>query len=81
MFDKLKEFSKLQEMQKKIKAETVEVEHNGVFVKINGAMDILELRLNHNNDAASQERTVKDCLNEAKDKMQKNLAHLMGGMM
>lgn len=81
MFDKLKELSKLQEMQKKIKAETVSVERNGVSVKINGALDILELHLNPDRDAKAQEATVKDCLNEAKNTMQKNLARMMGGMM
>lgn len=81
MFDKLKEMNKLRQMQNAIASEKLSHEKNGVRVVINGSMIIEELSLNGDLPATSQERAVKDCINEAMQKIQVVVAKKMQSMM
>lgn len=70
MFDKLKQMKQLKDLQDSLKKEEVEYEKNGVKVTINGKMEILEIKLNSELDIQTQERVLKDCINEVMKKVQ-----------
>jgi len=79
MFDNLKKIAELKKMQDSFKKERESVEISGVFVSINGNLDIEEIKLNPNLDIKDQQNILKRCFNEAKEKIQKKLAkNLMG---
>lgn len=77
MFDKLKQLKDLKKIQGELEHEETEVEKNGVKVVINGKMQIKEIILNPDLTKEEQERTVKDCANEAMKKMQMFAAQKM----
>lgn len=79
MFDKLKKINELRNLQNNIKKERVEVEKNGVKIVLDGTFDIVELTLNPALDAKSQEKLVKDCFAEAKNKIQAIIAKNFAG--
>ncbi len=79
MFDNLKKIAELKKMQDSFKKEKESVEISGVFVSVNGSLDIEEVRLNPDLGIEDQQNIVKQCFNEAKEKIQKKLAkNLMG---
>lgn len=79
MFDNLKKIAELKKMQDSFKKEKESVEISGVFVSVNGNLDIEEVRLNPDLGIEDQQNIVKQCFNEAKEKIQKKLAkNLMG---
>ena len=77
MFEKLKELKKLKELQGQLAQEKEEVEKNGVKVAVNGRMEIEEVVLSEDLSKEEQEKTVKDCANEAMKKMQAIAAQKM----
>lgn len=79
MFEKLKELNNIRELQNKIKQEKVTIEKNGVTITLNGAFDMLELKLNPDMAADRLEHLVKECYGKAKEKVQKALAEQMKG--
>jgi DNA-binding protein YbaB len=79
MFDQLKQLNKIRELQSKLKQEKVTVEKDGVSITINGQFDLLEVKLNSELSTEKQEKLIKDCYSDAKDKIQKNLASSMAG--
>ncbi len=72
MFDKLKEFGKLKELQENLEKEIVSVEKEGIFVKANGKMEVEEIRLNRDLSNEKQEVLLKECINEAFRKVKMN---------
>jgi DNA-binding protein YbaB len=79
MFDNLKKIAELKKMQDSFKKERESVEISGVFVSVNGNLDIEEVRLNPDLDVKDQQNIVKQCFNEAKDNIQKRLAKSLMG--
>ena len=79
MFDKLKQLAQLKKMQDGFKKEKLIVEKNGVFVTMNGSMDIEEVKLNPELSIEDQQRYLKDALNDAKQQIQRILAQKMMG--
>lgn len=77
MFDKLKQLKDLKKIQGELEHEEAEFEKNGVKVVINGKMQIKEINLNEELNKEEQEKTVKDCINEAMKKMQTIAAQKM----
>ena len=81
MFDQLKQMGKLQQLQKQIKEQQVTTERDGVKVTMNGAFEIIEVSLDSQKDAASQEQVLKDVLNETVKKVQSSAMQALSGMM
>ena len=74
MFENLK---KIQQIKNLLNSEKIEVEKNGLKVIINGKMEIEEIKLNPDLDFKTQQKILKDCLNEAIKKLQISLAQKM----
>ncbi|MEA2113454.1 MAG: YbaB/EbfC family nucleoid-associated protein [Patescibacteria group bacterium] len=77
MFDKLKQLKQLKELQGQLGQEKAECEKNGVKAVVNGKMEIEEIILNEELSKEDQEKTVKDCVNDAMKKMQMLAAQKM----
>jgi len=77
MFDQLKQLAQLKSLKEKLEKERAESEKDGVKVVVNGKMEIEEVRLNPNLDLQSQEKAVKDCVNDAIKKVQMSAAQKM----
>lgn len=74
MFDKLKQLKQLKDLQDKLGQERMEVEKDGVKVAVNGKMEVEEIILNPVLSKEQQEKTVKDCINDAMKKIQYSAA-------
>ena len=74
MFDQLKKAKKIRDT---LSNEEVENEINGVKVKINGKMEIVNIELNSDLDLKAQEKALKKCINQALKKLKRNLASKM----
>jgi DNA-binding protein YbaB len=81
MFDKLKQLNQLRQIQKTLEAEILTHEKNNIRVTIDGKMTIKDLTLDPNKPAHEQAGSVKDCINEAMEKMQRLMAQKMAGLM
>jgi DNA-binding protein YbaB len=79
MFDNLKKLAELKKMQDSFKKERATTEKRGVFVTLNGNLEIEEIKLNSELSIDEQQIVLKDCLNEAKESMQKKLAQSLMG--
>lgn len=79
MFDKLKQLAQLKELQDKIKKERVETGKNGVRLVMDGTFEVIEIKLNPDLDLKTQEESIKDCLREARQKIQTALAKNFAG--
>jgi DNA-binding protein YbaB len=77
MFDQLKKLQELKKMQDSFKEEKLTVEKKGVSVTINGNFEAEEIKLNKDLSIEEQQEVLKQCLNEAKDSIQKSLAKKM----
>lgn len=79
MFDKLKQLQELKKMQDSFKKEQHTAEKEGVSVTINGNFEVIEIKLNNEFDTEKQQEVLKNCLNQAREEIQKKLAkNLMG---
>jgi DNA-binding protein YbaB len=78
MFDKLKQLKELRDLQKSIAKETLEVEKEGVKVRLNGNIEFEYIELNGGLEKEKQERVLRDCINDAVKHMQMKLAKRMG---
>lgn len=74
MFDQIKKLAELKKIQDSFKKEFITVERNGVKVVMNGNFEVQEISLNQELAKEEQEKVLIQCLNEAKDSIQKNLA-------
>jgi len=79
MFDNLKKLAELKKMQDSFKKERATTEKRGVSVTLNGNLEVEEIKLNPELSIEEQEKVLKECLNEAKENMQKSLAKMMMG--
>jgi len=79
MFDNLKKLAELKKMQDSFKKERAETEKRGVKVVLNGNLEIEDIKLNPELSIEDQEKALKDCINEAKENMQKKLAQSLMG--
>jgi len=77
MFDNLKKIQQLKAVKDSLEKERVEVEKEGTRVVFNGKMKIEELSLNSSLDQQNQERVLRECINEAVDKIQMIVAKQM----
>ena len=80
MLDKFKQLKELKKMQDDLAKESVEVEKQGTRVVVNGKMEIEEILLNSELQKEEQEKVLKDCINEAMNKMKMLMAQKMQGM-
>jgi DNA-binding protein YbaB len=78
IFSQMKE---LKEMQSKMKKTEVEVEVNGVILKMNGSMQILDNSLNSELSIKDQESAIKKCHQDAMKQIQSQLAGSLKGLM
>ncbi|MBI4193179.1 MAG: YbaB/EbfC family nucleoid-associated protein [Candidatus Colwellbacteria bacterium] len=72
--DILGNLGKLKEIKRALEAERVEVEKEGVRVVMSGALTIEDLHINPTMPLETQERLVKECVNEAIKKAQAAVA-------
>ena len=77
MFDQLKKIQQLRELQNSLKKEKSTAEKNGVKVVMNGGFEIVEIKLNPELGTEEQERILKECINEARESVQKIAAKTM----
>jgi len=70
MFEKLRQFKELKRIQEKIKKEKIEVERQGTKVILGGNLEVIEIKLNPELDKTTQEKVLKECLNEAISQIQ-----------
>jgi len=77
MFENIKKLQELKKMQETFKQEKVTVEKRGVVVTINGNFEVEEIKLSANVGLDEQQNILKQCLNEAREKIQKTLAQKM----
>ncbi|OGZ79177.1 MAG: hypothetical protein A2358_04260 [Candidatus Staskawiczbacteria bacterium RIFOXYB1_FULL_37_44] len=77
MFENIKKLQELKKMQETFKQEKVTVEKRGVVVTINGNFEVEEIKLSANLGLDEQQNILKQCLNEAREKIQKTLAQKM----
>jgi DNA-binding protein YbaB len=84
MFSKLKQLKDLRDQAKKMQnalgGETITSEKNGVKVKMNGNMEVIELNVNLDLSKESLENILKDCVNDAMRQTQKLMARKMQEM-
>jgi len=77
MFGKLKQINELRKIQKKISSLETVVEEDGILVKVNGEMKILEIKISQENENIGLEELgekVKKVLNKALDKVKIEMA-------
>lgn len=77
MFDQLKQLGKLKELKDALEKEKKEVEKEGIRVVVNGKLEVEEIKLNPQLDFETQEKIVKECINEAMKKIQMEAAQKM----
>ncbi len=80
MFDKMKQLKKVYELQQQLKSKTVTTTHEGVSVKINGKMEVLEIHLNPELDQRRQERALIEAFRDAMRQIQKIMSEEMKGV-
>lgn len=78
MFDQLKQLAQLKKLQDAIQKEIVEVERQGVKIKMRGDLEVLSITLNPELDTTSLERLIMECLAEARQKIQTSMAKNLG---
>ena len=74
MFDKIKQFKQLKDLQAALEEERVEIEKQGIKVVINGKLDVIEINLNSELNREEQEKILIECFNDAHKKVQMNMA-------
>jgi len=77
IFDNLKKIAELKKMQDSFKKERVTIEQKGVIVEMNGNFEIENIGLNPQLEQLELEETLKKCLNDAREEIQKRLAKSM----
>lgn len=79
MFDQIKKIAELKKLQESFKKEKMTVEKRGVLVTMNGNFEVEDIKLNSELGLEDQQETLKQCLNEVREDIQKRLAkNLMG---
>lgn len=79
MLDQFKQMKQLRELQKELKGQEFEGEHQGVFVTINGAFELKNVKLNSDLSTEDQEEAIKNAFQDAMNKAQSELKNKLGG--
>lgn len=79
MFDQLKKIQELKKIQDSFKKEKMTVEKRGVSVTLNGNFEVEDIKLSEELDLNQQAEILKQCLNEARENIQKTLAKTLMG--
>lgn len=74
IFDQLKKIAELKKLQDSFKKEKITVERGGVVVEMNGNFEVESIKLKPELTIEDQQETLKQCLNEARESIQKKLA-------
>jgi len=77
MLDQIKKIAELKKLQDSFKRERETVEKRGVSVVINGNFEVEEIKINPELSQEDQQNVLKQCLNEARENIQKKLAKTM----
>lgn len=77
MFDQIKKLQQLKKLQEDFKKEKITIEKEGVSVEMNGNFEIENIKLSEQVELQKQQQILKDCINEAREKIQKSLAQKM----
>jgi len=77
IFDQIKKIAELKKLQDNFKKEKVTVEKMGVVVEMNGNFEVENIKLNPELSIEDQQETLKQCLNDAREQIQKTLAKVM----
>jgi hypothetical protein len=70
MFDNFKKLGQLKALKDSLEKEKIEIEKNGTKLIINDKMEVEQIELNSELNKEQQEQTIKDCFNEAVNKIQ-----------
>ena len=74
MFEKLKQFKKIKELQDTIKQEKAEVEKEGIRIVLNGNLELEDVVLNPELPKEQQEKLLKECFNQGIKEIQLSMA-------
>ena len=74
VFDQIKKIAELKKLQDSLKKEKVTVERNGITVEMNGEFAVEDIKLNPDLGIEKQQEALKQCLNEARQEVQKKMA-------
>jgi DNA-binding protein YbaB len=77
VFDQIKKFAELKKLQDSFKKEKIVVEKRGVSIEMNGNFEVENIKLNPELGIDDQQETLKQCLNEARETIQKRLAQTL----
>jgi len=77
MLDQIKKIAELKKLQDSFKKEKDTVEKRGVSVTMNGSFEVEEIKLNAELSLDEQQNILKQCLNEAREEIQKRMAKIM----
>ncbi len=77
MLEKFKQLKELKKIQDQLTKEIVEVEKKGIKVIVNGKMEIVEILLNEELSKEEEERVLRECINEALERMKIIMAQKM----
>ena len=84
MLDKLKMLNQAREMQKKMKAITIDIESNGLKLQINGKQEINSVEIIDESlleNKSRLENSIMNAVNDANSKAQREMAMQMQGEM
>jgi len=79
VFDQIKKIAELKKLQDSFKKEKITIEKRGVLVEMNGNFEIEVIKLNPELEIEDQQNILKQCLNEARENIQKKLAKSLMG--
>ena len=74
MLDQFKKIAELKKLQDGFKKEKITIEKRGVVVTMNGNFEVEDIKLNSELSLEDQQEVLKQCLNEARESIQKTLA-------
>lgn len=79
MLDQIKKFAELKKLQDSFKKEKIIIEKEGTSVEMNGNFEVENIKLNPELSTDKQQEILKNCLNEARENIQKRLAKSLMG--
>ncbi len=77
VFDQLKKIGELKKLQDNFKKEKITIEKRGVSIEMNGNFEVENIKLNPELGIDDQQEALKQCLNEARETIQKRLAQTL----
>ncbi len=77
MLDQLKKIAELKKLQDSFKKEKITIEKREVSVEMNGNFEVENIKLNPELSANDQQEVLKQCLNEAREDIQKKMAKML----